>query len=187
MLVVVVVALTLYSRNQEEKPREMSNVFSKCALRRLTTVVSAGPKLTRRFLLLPPSPNDVLLQRHDLLPCHQNYLQAIGKEDFTPSPIVEVAAAPWLAIVLPLQIEDGRVVPIPLIIDTGAPGFMYLGTGCRRALAELGVLEEVVGAYPYRLRGAVYRGDTRVFNPPAWNLIMRVWPSLTTSASICSG
>ena len=100
----------------------------------------------------------------------RNYLQAIGKEDFTPSSIVEVAAAPRLAIVLPLQIEDGRVVPIPLIIDTGAPGFMYLGTGCRRALAELGVLEEVVGSYPYRLRGAIYRGDTRVFNPPAWNL-----------------
>ena len=73
---------------------------------------------------------------------------------------MEVAAAPRLPIVLPLQIEDGRVVPIPLIIDTGAPGFMYLGTGCRRALAELGVLEEVVGSYPYRLRGAVYRGDT---------------------------
>ena len=137
------------------------------ALRRLTAV---GPKLTRRFLLLPPNPNDVLLQRHDLLPRDRNYLQAIGKEDFTPSSIVEVAAAPRLAIVLPLQIEDGRVVPIPLIIDTGAPGFMYLGTGCRRALAELGVLEEVVGSYPYRLRGAVYRGDTRVFNPPVWNL-----------------
>ena len=104
------------------------------ALRRLTAVVSAGPQLTRRFLLLPPNPNDVLLQRHDLLPRDQNYLQAIGKEDFMPSPIVEVAVAPRLAIVLPLQIEDGRVATHHRHWSTGFHVFGHgLSAGVSRA------------------------------------------------------
>ena len=89
--------------------------------------------------------SDVLLQRHGLLPRDRNYLQqAIEKNEFHPSPVVEVTAAPRLVIVLPLEIEDGRVIPIPMIIDTGALAFMYLGTGCRWALAELSCLQRGV-------------------------------------------
>ena len=76
-----------------------------------TATATAVKRAFRRGLLDSTSPLVSLhfyLQRHDLLPHDRNYLQAIGKEDFTPSPIVEVAAAPRLAIVLPLQIEDGR-------------------------------------------------------------------------------
>ena len=68
----------------------------------------------------------------------QRKQQAIEKNEF------QVTAALRLVIVLPLEIEDGRVIPIPMIIDTGALPFMYLGTGCRWALAELSCLQRGV-------------------------------------------
>ena len=97
--------------------------------------VSAGPRLGRRFSRSPTRP--IYMDR--------NYLQqAIEKNEFHPSPVVEVTVAPRLVIVLPLEIEDGQMTPIPMIIDTGALAFMYLGTGCRWALAELSCLQRGV-------------------------------------------
>ena len=39
---------------------------------------------------------------------------------------------------LPLQIgqDDSRVIPIPFIVDTGAPGDLYLGLGATRCLQQ---------------------------------------------------
>ena len=31
-------------------------------------------------------------------------------------------------VVLPLELEDGTIIPLPLILDTGAPGTLYLGS-----------------------------------------------------------
>ena len=64
-----------------------------------------------------------------------------------------------------------KLVPIPFIVDTSAPAFMYLRTGCWNRLAQLGLLEELhalpPNPYVYQLRGTLYRGSNRVFKPPA--------------------
>ena len=53
------------------------------------------------------------------------------------------------AIVLPLKIQGG-VIPVPFIINTGAPDSVYLGTKAVQLLKDLRVLHDVVGtAYPY--------------------------------------
>ena len=47
---------------------------------------------------------------------------------------------------------------------------MYLGSGCRRVLADLGVLVDTAIGALYRLKGVMRRGDVRIINPPAWGI-----------------
>ena len=52
------------------------------------------------------------------------------------------------------------VIPIPLILDTGVPESLYfLGTRAFRILCEAQLIKDVVGIWPYRLLGTLYRGE----------------------------
>ena len=79
-----------------------------------------------------PPPAQVVLQEYDLLPASPDYLRPVAKESFEPNGIRRVffrGELRKLAIVLPLDIGSGMVVPIPFICDSGTPGSVYLGTG----------------------------------------------------------
>ena len=118
--------------------------------------------------------NDILLHQSDLPPADEDYLRVVDKEHFKKKygdakrifiydsvPIVDPATnykervPKRLAAVLPLEVEKLGVIPIPFILDSGAPGGLYLGTKPIRILKELDILKEVfVTTYPYVLRNA---------------------------------
>lgn len=72
-----------------------------------------------------------------------------------------------LAIVLPLYVRNNEVIPIPMIVDTGAPDYLYLGTGAFHILEEAQLLKDVVSsnAWPYRLLGTLRRGEKCIKKP----------------------
>ena len=79
--------------------------------------------------------HDFLLNELDLPAKNEDYFKVISKKDFIKtfgdSPIIRRYSFNLLkrvAIVLPLHISDSHVIPIPFIVDTGAP-YMYLGSG----------------------------------------------------------
>ena len=75
-----------------------------------------------------------------------------------------------LAIVLPLQIGSSNVIPIPFIVDTGAPEFMYLGSGAVNELKEVKVVKYITGIHAFRLLGKLCRGDKSIDQPYASSL-----------------
>ena len=111
------------------------------------------------------------LERDDLPPEDERHFKPVRRDEFIDSPIVNVPTGRRWAVVLPLDIGENMVVPIPFIIATGAPNFMYLGSGCRQVLADLGVLmDSVSSGAPYWLKGVMCRGEVRVIYPPAWSV-----------------
>ena len=81
---------------------------------------------------------DILLSEGYLPLKHPSYLTAVSKEEvkntFEDQPICGI----WpsndryyrcLTVVLSLQLSSDEVIPIPCILDTGAPGITNLGTG----------------------------------------------------------
>ena len=57
-------------------------------------------------------------------------------------------------------------IPIPFILDTGAPGGVYLGTEPVRILHCLNVLKEVITSkYPYLLKDATLSHGEKKINP----------------------
>ena len=65
---------------------------------------------------------------------------------------------------LALEVEQLGVIPIPFLVDTGAPLGVYLGTKAQEILRELNVMQEVIGReYPYILTQATLcHGDQRM-------------------------
>ena len=121
--------------------------------------------------------SDSLLLASVLLPAHQDFFRVIAKEKFerefggTP-PLLTIftpsGALYRLTTVLPLEIARNTVIPIPFIVDTGAPNFIYLSTGAVNALREVVVIEDITSANAaFRLPGKMYRGDTSVDKPCA--------------------
>uniref|UniRef100_A0A1X7V2R0 Peptidase A2 domain-containing protein n=1 Tax=Amphimedon queenslandica TaxID=400682 RepID=A0A1X7V2R0_AMPQE len=94
---------------------------------------------------------EFLLQDEDLPPKHDGYLTLMSWSQFQKE-FDETEGGPKVTkvmlggkirrvtTVLPMQISDGRVIPIPFIIDSGAPGLMYLGTGSLGRLKELNLI-----------------------------------------------
>ena len=72
---------------------------------------------------------------------------------------------------LSLQLSSDEVIPIPCILDTGAPGIMNLGTGAMKALFRLGLVDE--DSF-YRLRGALYWRNTSIQRPIVDNLLYQI-------------
>lgn len=59
------------------------------------------------------------------------------------------------------------LVPLPAICDTGAPDYLYLGTGAWIALAKMGALKEASKVDSYWIKGTLQLGEFMVKNPPA--------------------
>ena len=65
-----------------------------------------------------------------------------------------------IATVLPLHASDTGVVPIPFIVDTGAPKVMYLGSGSVAKLKELKLIKDVTaGVHIYHLLGTLFNQE----------------------------
>ena len=68
------------------------------------------------------------------------------------------------AIVLPL-FTASQAIPIPFILDTGAPGFVYLCSAAVHHLERLEAIKELTGVYPYQLLGSFGPEDSKVDHP----------------------
>ena len=80
--------------------------------------------------------SDCLVSELDILKHDARYLQKIQENDYMTmdnSLYIRVSMVKGLyhrlATIIPLHIKSGMVVPIPCIIDTGAPAYFILGTG----------------------------------------------------------
>ena len=96
-------------------------------------------KFPRRNLLdIPAVRSEILLCRSDLHPKHWIHVQIMNKEKF-----LDLYKLEWplfvvkdrisgillrLLTIVPFMIEEDEILPFPFVVDTGAPGTMYLGT-----------------------------------------------------------
>lgn len=87
---------------------------------------------------------EILLQENELPPEDKFHLTLMSLNDYRKEyrdPPKLLLKNHRLSIVLPLYVGV-RVIPIPFIVDTGAPGAFYLGTGARNKLEDLNVIKE---------------------------------------------
>ena len=68
------------------------------------------------------------------------------------------------AVVLPLFTRF-QAIPIPFLMDTGAPEFVYLCSAAIHKLGVLGAIKEIAGPYPYKLLGSLGPEDNGVDQP----------------------
>ena len=77
---------------------------------------------------------EILLHKLDFPKLEHDYLTVVSKKRFEDkygsgkiSTICSGVLKRWTAV-LPLELENGAVIPLSMIIDTGAPGMLYLGS-----------------------------------------------------------
>ena len=70
---------------------------------------------------------------------------------------------------LPLTAGPSQVIPIPLIVDTEAPEFVYLCTSAALALSDVGALTQTTQrGYEYQLHGSLQcPRDVELYDPMA--------------------
>ena len=107
----------------------------------VATTLNSLRKDSRRGIIDRPL-EDVLLNKLDFPKLEHDYLTVVSKEWFQGkyglgkistiyAPSMPNTPKHWTGV-LPLELEDGAVIPLPLILDTGAPGMLYLGSNpCR--------------------------------------------------------
>ena len=123
-------------------------------------------------------PPEFLLQ--ELPPANDSFMRVVTREIFLndfgecPQPQKVLGSNEILrrlTIVLALECwhsggdSHGNDVPVPFIIDTGAPEFMYLGSGAVKKLKDVDILEDTAGLYPFRLKGTLCRGSVSCNQP----------------------
>ena len=125
-----------------------------------------------------PSISDVLLHELDLPKESDDYFKVFTPEKFQdkfgiakkmkiydPIPKRDEHGnkiARRRAIVLPLEIQGG-VIPVPFIVNTGAPSAVYCGTKAVELLRDLRILQDVVGTvYPYMINGSLCYGERKI-------------------------
>ena len=140
-----------------------------------------GP--ARGFLSRTGSKLDLLLKENDLPSNRPEYFQFVSKEDyyrnFSVDEMIKIyekgarntgddddyCRIKQYAMVMPL-VSGLQMIPIPFIIDTGAPYFIYLCTLAIHQLHVLNVIEEGHGLYPYQLIGNLLGpSDRKLENP----------------------
>ena len=141
-----------------------------------TTTLNSLFKYSRPRGIIDGPYEDILLHKLDFPEMQPDFLKMIKKESFQEkygrgkvyeiySPSGRKAVKRWTGV-LPLEIDVavGVVIPLPVIVDCGAPGMLYLGSGPLSALYNMGVLKDVVdtqsdGMYRYRVCGKISYGD----------------------------
>ena len=80
-------------------------------------------------------------------------------------------------ITLPLERDADRVIPIPFIVDTGAPSMLILGYGARDKLRKLQVFKELYDANKAttdnRLNGTLLAKEDNIEDPIVDDLATR--------------
>ena len=68
--------------------------------------------------------------------------------------------------VVPLELDDNKVLPLPFVVDTGAPGIVFLGFKLRQLLYELRLLKEIpLSVAPCKLYGSLLWKGNRIKDP----------------------
>ena len=113
----------------------------------------------------------LLLHSHDLPVYNAHYFERLTKEGFQShfgalKLKVEEKNAPnggqisRLTVILPLRLKDREnfdFIPIPFIVDTGAPMFAYFGRGAMRKLLHTNAI--IRDNDTYELQGNLIRGE----------------------------
>lgn len=122
---------------------------------------------------------DILLNKYDLITDPDgNFFTKMSKEDFMtvyedPPRVQRLCSSDGelcrYAIVLPLYPEGcDHVIPIPFIIDTGAPGYVRLCVGAIDKLREAGAIREKynsVSGSMSKLKGSLVWGEKSIAEP----------------------
>lgn len=135
----------------------------------VATALNSLRQSSRRGIIDGPL-EDILLHKLDFPKLEHDYLTVVSKKWFQDkygSGKISTIYSPSvpdmpkrLTAVLPLELEDGAVIPLPMIIDTGAPGMLYLGSKPLSVLNKLGLIKDVVlsDVFHYRVRGKLTYG-----------------------------
>lgn len=128
---------------------------------------------------------DLLLDVHDLPHDHPYFFEVVTIESFrkefgwrvlnvydrskkeSVDEAKDAFALRKFAMVLPLQLFGVQVIPIPFVLDTGAPHPIYLCSSAIRLLKGRHVLKICEGLYPYQMTGKLLGpGGAELNNPP---------------------
>ena len=126
----------------------------------------------RRWIFDFARKSEVLLSELDLMSSDERFLKPLPIQEYKRmddslyKPILSMRGQKYkrLATIAPLYIENKTmVVPIPCIIDTGAPTFMLLGTGAINALTSHKLIR---GELTTRiLKGTMIKNGREVHDP----------------------
>ena len=132
---------------------------------------------------------DIMLQQGDLPYDHVSYFTIMDvptfKNEFgeigTFHGIPDGSNLRRIIITLPLQIEDNNVIPIPFIVDTGAPSMLVLGLAARDKLREMKVLKELhdskTAIVSYNLNGRLLAKGGCYIDDPTVDDLPSAWAS----------
>ena len=139
----------------------------------VATALNSLRQSSRRGIIDGPL-EDILLHKVDFPKLEPDYLTVVSKKFFQEkygsgkistiySPSMPYMPKRWTAV-LPLELEDGKVIPLPMIVGTGAPGMLYLGSKPLSVLNKLGLIKDVVLSqmFHYRLSGKLTYGSTTI-------------------------
>lgn len=145
----------------------------RCRARSLIATLRHRPffaNTTRR--IINGALDDILLHQWDLPPDDPDYLTVLQEKRFLEKYgigkfhkiyLPEMNRTRRLAVVLPLKIADGKVIPIPYIVDTGAPGLIYLGSKPLDILSKMGLVKQVqYSEFQYLLSGVLTYGNNEI-------------------------
>ena len=143
------------------------------SLRLGRSLTAARCRSIRGILDGASSLTDILLHKSDLPPIEHDYLKVVEKEYFrkkygdakrifmyAPVPTIDPMSKQCMpkryAAVVGLEVRKVGVVPIPLIMNSGAPGYLYLGSKPLEILMKMNLIQEVfTGGHPYVVTNAV--------------------------------
>ena len=107
---------------------------------------------------LPPDDSDYLTVLKE-----ERFLEKYGIGKFHKIYLTDPKRTRRLAIVLPLKIAADKLIPIPYIVDTGAPGLIYLGSKPLDILNKMGLVKQVqYNEFQYLLSGMVTYGKNEI-------------------------
>lgn len=108
--------------------------------------------------LIPPDDPDYLTVLDE-----KRFLGKYGVGKFFKIHLPHVDSARRLAVVLPLKIAHGKVIPIPYIVDTSAPGLIYLGSKPLDILNNMGLVKQVhYNEFQYLVSGVLSYGKNEI-------------------------
>ena len=133
-------------------------------------------RTTNRMIFSSANNKDMLLLRDvDLLRKDPLFFRTITKGSFFERFSVKLIKinevgndkARRVGIVLPLLTGyKDDVIPIPLVLYTGAPDYVYLCRSAVKKLSDLNSIEEVSGQYSYKLIGRLLGTGERYMEHP---------------------
>lgn len=144
-------------------------------LTRITTVTRPSIRGILDYPSLQPNSSslfDILLRKSDLPPIEEDYFKVVDREYFrkkygnakriyiySPIPRIDPKTKQRMpkryAAVVPLTVRNLGVIPVPVMLDSGAPGSLYLGSKPLEILMNMNLVQELSTTdHPYVIKNA---------------------------------